>query len=118
MPSHNTPMVLTAELVALVDRLEPDPGPEPGTIEHTEAEYDAIVDVLLSDYNPDALWVFAYGSLIWNPEFEFIDQRRATATGWRRSFCLKLTRWRGTREVPALMLALDNFGSASRALLS
>ena len=111
MPSHNTPMALTAELVALVDRLEPDPGPEPGTIEHTEAEYDAIVDVLLSDYNPDALWVFAYGSLIWNPEFEFIDQRRATATGWRRSFCLKLTRWRGTREFPALMLALDRGGS-------
>ena len=80
-------------------------------MEHTEAEYDAIVDVLLSDYNPDALWVFAYGSLIWNPEFEFIDQRRATATGWRRSFCLKLTRLRGTREFPALMLALDRGGS-------
>ncbi len=29
---------LTAELVARVERMEPDPGPEEGTSEHTDAE--------------------------------------------------------------------------------
>lgn len=104
-------MKLTAELVARIERTEPDPGPEPGTTEHTDAEFDAMVEALLSDHKPEDLWVFAYGSLIWNPEFEFLEKRIATANGWHRSFCLKLTRWRGTRELPTLMLALDRGGS-------
>jgi cation transport protein ChaC len=102
---------LTAELVALIERLEPDPGPEPGTTDHTDAEFDAMAEAVLAEYRPDELWVFAYGSLIWNPEFKFVESRRATAHGWHRSFCLKLTRWRGTRELPALMLALDGGGT-------
>ncbi len=104
-------MKLTAELVARVERMEPDPGPEPGTAEYTDAEYDAMVEALLSEYTPQQLWVFAYGSLIWNPEFTFLDSRSATANGWHRSFCFKVTRWRGTRELPGLMLALDRGGS-------
>lgn len=102
---------LTAELVAQVERFEPDPGPEPGTTEHTPAEVDAMVQALLREHTPQELWVFAYGSLIWNPEFEFVERRSATAYGWHRAFCLTLTRWRGTRELPALMLALDRGGS-------
>lgn len=102
---------LTAELVAQVERFEPDPGPEPGTFEHTPAEFEAMAGDLLRQYTPQDLWVFAYGSLIWNPEFEFDERRSATAYGWHRSFCLTLTRWRGTRELPALMLALDRGGS-------
>ncbi|WP_044875408.1 gamma-glutamylcyclotransferase [Pseudomonas sp. LFM046] len=102
---------LTAELVARVERMEPDPGPEPGTREHTEAEFAAMAEALLDEYRPTELWVFAYGSLIWNPEFDFLESCRATAFGWHRSFCLTLTRWRGTREFPALMLALDRGGS-------
>lgn len=105
------PARLTAELVARVERYEADPGPEPGTSEHSDAEFDALVDELLAQHRPAELWVFAYGSLIWNPEFEVLEARRATAFGWHRSFCLKLTRWRGTRELPALMLALDRGGS-------
>lgn len=102
---------LTAELVARVERMESDPGPEPGTAEYTDAEYDAMVGALLSEYKPKELWVFAYGSLIWNPEFAFLESRSATANGWHRSFCFKVTRWRGTRELPGLMLALDRGGS-------
>jgi glutathione-specific gamma-glutamylcyclotransferase len=106
-------MALTPELVALVDRVEPDPGPEPGTTDPTDEQYDQIGRSLLSDRRGEELWVFAYGSLIWKPEFDFVEHRRAIASGWHRSFCLKLTRWRGTREVPALMLALDGGGSCS-----
>jgi len=104
-------MELTAELVALVERLEPDPGPDPDTREAAESDFEAVADAMLQQHSPEVLWVFAYGSLIWNPEFEFIEQRRAVARGWHRSFCLKLTRWRGTRETPALMLALDRGGT-------
>ncbi len=104
-------MDLTAELVALVERTEPDPGPEAGTTEHTAADFALMADAVLAQHNPEHLWVFAYGSLIWNPEFEAVEQRRAVAAGWHRSFCLKLTRWRGTRELPALMLALDRGGT-------
>ena len=104
-------MDLTAELVALVERLEPDPGPEPGTAEPTDADLAVMADAVLAQYNPEQLWVFAYGSLIWNPEFEAVEQRRAVAAGWHRSFCLKLTRWRGTRDVPGLMMALDRGGT-------
>ena len=111
MAQKKRQLSLTAELVARVERMEPDPGPDPGTSDHTESEYDAVVEALRSEYTPDELWVFAYGSLIWNPEFESLESRSATAGGWHRSFCLKLTRWRGTRELPALMLALDRGGS-------
>lgn len=104
-------MDLTAELVALVERTEPDPGPEPGTVEHTDADFEQMADTVLAEHDPEHLWVFAYGSLIWNPEFEIEEQRRAVAHGWHRSFCLTLTRWRGTRELPALMLALDRGGT-------
>ena len=40
-----------------------------------------------------------------------MESRSATANGWHRSFCFKVTRWRGTREFPGLMLALDRGGS-------
>ena len=104
-------MDLTAELIALVERTEPDPGPEPGTAEHTAADFALMADAVLAQYDPEELWVFAYGSLIWNPEFEAVEHRRAVASGWHRSFCLQLTRWRGTRDLPALMLALDRGGT-------
>ncbi len=110
MEKEHVSPVLTEELVRLVERTEPDPGPEEGTIEHSSEDFEDLADELLSEYSPDSLWVFAYGSLIWNPEFDFEEVVQATAHGWHRSFCLQLTRWRGTRELPALMLALDRGG--------
>ncbi|GJL81118.1 MAG: hypothetical protein DHS20C01_07520 [marine bacterium B5-7] len=98
---------LTKDLVALVERKEPDPGPEPGSREHSFEDFSKIADDVLIEYSPDELWLFAYGSLIWNPDFDHSVVEIAVANGWHRSFCLKLTRWRGTRELPALMLALD-----------
>lgn len=106
-------MDLTADLVALVERTEPDPGPPPGSREPTEAELRAVATQVL-DTRPDGpLWLFAYGSLIWKPELEHLETRRARAHGWHRRFCMRLTRWRGTREVPGLMMALDRGGSVS-----
>lgn len=57
--------------------------------------------------NSGELWVFGYGSLIWNPGFEFTERRRATLDGYRRSFCMTSIHYRGTPEKPGLVLALD-----------
>ena len=53
------------------------------------------------------LWVFGYGSLIWNPGFPVAERRLARLTGWRRSFCMRSIHHRGTIESPGLVLALD-----------
>ena len=55
------------------------------------------------------LWVFAYGSLMWDPGFVFKDVRRALVPGYALQMILKDT-WggRGTAEVPGLMAALDS----------
>ncbi|MBF9029229.1 gamma-glutamylcyclotransferase [Rhodobacterales bacterium HKCCE3408] len=53
------------------------------------------------------LWVFGYGSLIWNPDFPVAERRIARLDGWHRSFCMSSIHHRGTPERPGLVLALD-----------
>jgi cation transport protein ChaC len=53
------------------------------------------------------LWVFGYGSLIWDPGFPVAERRIARAEGWHRSFCMWSIHHRGTPEAPGLVLALD-----------
>uniref|UniRef100_UPI0035B38FB6 gamma-glutamylcyclotransferase n=1 Tax=Paenirhodobacter enshiensis TaxID=1105367 RepID=UPI0035B38FB6 len=59
------------------------------------------------------VWIFAYGSLIWNPGFAPAETRRARLQGWRRSFCMRSVCFRGTPEAPGLVLALDADAGAS-----
>lgn len=58
------------------------------------------------------LWVFGYGSLIWNPGFPVAEQRVASLHGWHRSFCMRSIHHRGTEENPGLVLALDRAAEA------
>lgn len=53
------------------------------------------------------LWVFGYGSLVWNPGFPIAEQRVARLSGWHRSFCMRSIHHRGTEADPGLVLALD-----------
>lgn len=53
------------------------------------------------------MWVFGYGSLLWNPGFEVAEQVVATLPGYARSFCMSSVHHRGTVEKPGLVLALD-----------
>jgi glutathione-specific gamma-glutamylcyclotransferase len=110
MPHSRHPLSLTADMVALVERIEPDQGPTSEMAPITDADFAELVERLLSQYRPRELWVFAYGSLIWKPAFTAAEHRRATAYGWHRSFCMELVRFRGTREQPGLMMALDRGG--------
>ena len=46
------------------------------------------------------VWLFAYGSLMWNPEMPFAERRPALLRGYHRSFCLYSRDYRGTPERP------------------
>lgn len=57
------------------------------------------------------LWVYAYGSLIWNPEFDFLEQRLSMLRGHHRALCLWSRINRGTPQTPGLVFGLDRGGS-------
>lgn len=78
----------------------------------SESEMNVLLEQTLAQHPAgEDLWVFGYGSLIWNPAFEYIDKCSALVHGWHRSFCLKLFMGRGTPEKPGLMLALEPGGA-------
>ncbi len=63
------------------------------------------------------LWVFAYGSLMWRPDFEHAEVRDAVLHGYHRALCIFSHQYRGTPEVPGLVFGLDAGGSCrGRAL--
>jgi len=57
------------------------------------------------------IWIFGYGSLMWNPEFSFDARHVATVYGYHRNFCLWSRINRGTPESPGLVLTLERGGS-------
>jgi len=118
-PRHRSKaMRLTPELVALIARKVEDGGPAPGVVVHNEADYEASLEALLAAgaWRGEDVWVFAYGSLLWNPAFEVAEQKAAVLHGWHRAFCIRLTRFRGTPEQPGLMMSLVPGGSCRGAL--
>jgi cation transport protein ChaC len=79
---------------------------------HTEAERAESRARMLADLDPDEdVWIFGYGSLMWNPAFHYLERRRALLHGWHRSFCLWTPMGRGSPETPGLVLGLDRGGS-------
>ena len=64
----------------------------------------------------DDLWVFAYASLIWRPEFEHSEQRWAQVHGYHRALKMWSRINRGTPECPGLVFALISGGSCRGAV--
>jgi cation transport protein ChaC len=83
----------------------------------SDLELRTSLEETLEGHGPDIdVHVFGYGSLMWNPAFEFSDSVRARVPGWHRRFCLRLIVARGTPSVPGAMLALDRGGSCDGML--
>jgi len=57
------------------------------------------------------VWVFGYGSLMWDPGFDYIEKRPALLHGYHRAFCIYSNYYRGTTEQLGMVLGLDRGGS-------
>lgn len=80
----------------------------------TDAERHAQIQEMLANApRPGRVWVFAFGSLIWNPAFHYIERRTARIHGFHRQFCLWSRAGRGSPERPGLMLSLESGGSCT-----
>ena len=89
----------------------------PGLRVLTAAERAASLAALLArrPSRGEGAWVFAYGSLIWNPAIDYVERRFAKIHGWHRSFCLSARIGRGSPEQPGLLLGLDRGGACAGA---
>jgi cation transport protein ChaC len=65
----------------------------------------------------DPVWIFAYGSLLWDAELHDAAAEPALLYGYHRSFCLYSYDYRGTAANPGLTLGLDRGGSCRGAAL-
>lgn len=89
----------------------------PGIRLLSDAEIEADLDAQLAQHAAGAdVWLFGYGSLMWNPALHYAEHRAGTVRGWHRRFCLWLHMGRGSPENPGLMLALDCGGSCAGML--
>lgn len=70
--------------------------------QHTYGDFDA---------PRSAFWLFAYGSLMWEPNFPFTDQRRGLLKGYHRALCVYSWVYRGTEEKPGLVFGLEEGGT-------
>ena len=84
----------------------------------TEVERaQSLRDTLANAPDGGAVWVFGYGSLMWNPEFTHVDRRVGTVQGYRRRFCVLSARARGTPENPGLGLGLQQEHGECRGIV-
>lgn len=98
----------TTEVMAAWDALARSQG-RPDNWRLSDQVLQTSMQAFLSDIDTTQdLWVFAYGSLMWNPGFEFAEVRLANLAGYQRCFSFKVDMGRGTVDCPALMLSLEN----------
>jgi cation transport protein ChaC len=93
-------------------RIRVDQGPHV-TFMSDEERCAHVAQALACAPKPDRIWVFGYGSLMWNPAFHYVERRTARIHGFHRQFCLWSRGGRGTPERPGLMLSLESGGSCT-----
>ncbi len=60
---------------------------------------------------PEDFWVFAYGSLMLRPGFDFLERHYGRLIGAHRALCVYSFVHRGTPEKPGLVFGLDRGGT-------
>ncbi|MGE5477328.1 MAG: gamma-glutamylcyclotransferase [Bacteroidales bacterium] len=85
---------------------------------HLLLDDDALARSLEAVRPPDeACWIFAYGSLMWNPVFHPVERRSARLLGYHRRFCFWIHAGRASPQHPGLMMGLLPGGSCRGMLL-
>jgi cation transport protein ChaC len=116
--SHRRPsVVLTRDAIknGFIDQMIDARGGYPGRWTRQQ-----IVDCyrkMLAEAPPGDVWVFAYGSLIWNPCIHVAEMKRARLFGYHRRFCLWTHLGRGSPDCPGLMLGLVPGGACAGVAL-
>jgi cation transport protein ChaC len=85
----------------------------PGMRILSDSERAASLQATLAVRPHGDVWLFGYGSLIWNPTIHFVERRAARIEGWHRKFCLSTLVGRGSTDNPGLVLGLDVGGSCT-----
>ncbi|MGE4013044.1 MAG: gamma-glutamylcyclotransferase [Alphaproteobacteria bacterium] len=84
---------------------------ESGVTLLTESELAAVRGRVFAQHPAGTdMWVFGYGSLIWNPAFHYVERRMGVIRGYHRRFCLWTHLGRGSPENPGLTLGLETGG--------
>jgi len=115
--SYRNTVVLTRDAIksGFIDRMIDARGGYPGR--WTEQQIVDCYTRMLAEAPPGDIWVFGYGSLIWNPCIEVAELKRARLHGFHRRFCLWTHLGRGSPECPGLMLGLVPGGACSGVAL-
>lgn len=78
-----------------------------------EERHESLRRTLAEVPSGECVWVFGYGSLMWNPAFHYCERRPGRVHGYHRRFCMWIAAGRGSPELAGLMLGLDSGGSCS-----
>jgi glutathione-specific gamma-glutamylcyclotransferase len=114
MARSNRKMRLTEAHLALLPSRVDDPGNTwlNGEAQRPDSYYAATTAALIDAVPRDEeMWLFAFGSLVWNKRFTSDEECPGVVRGWHRDFCLGPdTRFRGNPEAPGYTLSLDRGG--------
>ena len=92
--------LLNGELERLVHNQHSD------LLRMSDEERSLLVERTVRELGEADLWVFGYGSLIWNPAMKVEEELRCTISGYQKKFCFWTTLSRGSKENPGLMMGL------------
>jgi len=115
-PPEKSALRATPEVLALWDELARELG-RPNNWRLSDQEIEDSRRAILGDLNPaQDLWIYAYGSLMWDPGVRFAEVRRADLEGYQRRFTYRITLGRGSPDRPGLMLSLESGIGCCRGL--
>lgn len=116
-PAETSALRVTPEVMAAWDERARALGRDAGW-RSSDAQIEASRQAFLRDIDATQdLWIYAYGSLMWDPGFHFTEVRRADLHGHQRRFLFRTTLGRGSPQHPGLMLSLEPGADICRGLV-